>query len=182
MRQGLITTVVFGFAVVQSFAQTSATKPTARSIRTSVCELARHPEQFDSKQVIVHARYFTNWEWGGWLTDTRCTDKALNYLSPGAYGTPPEYANLRIVKDDGFREFEAKESVLCNGTSLLCTFDCLEADITGIFVAAKRLSKPESGMVVTSVANTKLHADEHPLLIPADVSNDLPRDTSSTAR
>jgi hypothetical protein len=35
--------------------------------------------------------------------------------------------------------------------SLVCDFDYLEADFTGIFVAAKRLSRPDDGLVVTKV-------------------------------
>jgi hypothetical protein len=98
----------------------------------------------------------------------------VKFLSPGAYGTPPRYRTLRKENEDAFRDFKEKELLLCNGMSLFCDFDYLEADFTGIFVAGKRLSRPRNGLVVTNVGSAKLHADEHPLLVPSEVPNVLP--------
>lgn len=162
------------FVAFESLAQTAAAKRDAKPIQSSVCELSKHPTKFDGKRVTIHARYFTNWEWGAWLTDARCSTNTVKFLSPGAYGTPPRYRTLRKGNDDGFQDFKEKELLLCNGMSLLCDFDYLEADFTGILVAGKRLSRPENGFVVTNVGSAKLHADEHSLLVPSEVPNVLP--------
>lgn len=160
----LLLTARIGFA--------AKAKGDATPIRASVCELAKHPERFDGKQVTIPARYFTTWEWGSSLVDARCATSAVKFLAPGAYDTPPQYKKLRDARTD--RDFNDKASVLCNGWNLLCDFDYLEAEFTGIFVAARRLARPESGLVVTSVSNAKLHANEHRLLVPSEIPNELP--------
>jgi hypothetical protein len=159
---------------ITAASQAAPYKADAKAISTTVCALVKHPAKFDNKRVTVHARYFTNWEWGAWLGDTGCVGKGLGFLFPTSYQTPSEYAALEFVKDERFLDFKEKASDLCNGMSLLCEFDYLEADFTGIFVMGKRLPSTESSLVVMSVGNAKLHKDENPLIKRSEIPNALP--------
>jgi hypothetical protein len=155
-------------AIMPVMGQTTNREPAT----LSVCELAAHPERYDNKQVTLKARYSANWEWGAWIHDGDggCKD-VLRFGLPSSFWIPNNYSGLKIQRDDGFREFDKKSSLLCNGMEAFCDFDYIEAEFTGTFIAARHLQElrihgdpPTSAVVVTKVSGTKLHINQDGML------------------
>jgi hypothetical protein len=144
--------------------QTAANKVIPGS--TSVCEIVEHPDRFEGQSVTLHARYNVNWEWGAWIVDERC-DKGLWVALANGYSTPTYLSKLYIERNSAFYSFQKQERLLCNGMDLLCEFDFLEADFTGVVVGPnhfpERPFQHSSVLVVSNIAKPKLHRDEHPM-------------------
>ncbi len=149
-----------------------------RTVETSLCEVLRNPKEFNGKIIKVRARTSVNWEWGVFLNDPECERSGgVNLkISPSEPLLPSRYASLSLIHDDGFREFDEKSNLLCNGMTEACGFDYLEADFTGVLMSiddfriennfgngfgARGMSKVQ--LVMLQVANSKLHAVEGPL-------------------
>lgn len=79
----------------------------------------------------------------------------------------PTLDRLLAETEYQFDAFRKKEKLLCNGMGLLCEFDFLEADFTGVVVGPNHFPQrplpDNSVLVVTSIAAPKLHRDEHPM-------------------
>jgi hypothetical protein len=115
--------------------QLSTKEALARTVRSSVCEVLKRPQRFEGMTLTLHARYSGTWE-GFYLDDASCEHRGAIYLSyPNPEPLlPKQYASLSLVRDDGLAKFEADSRALCNGMSLLCDFDSLQADFTGVIM------------------------------------------------
>jgi hypothetical protein len=87
------------FLAAPAFGQAAMAKVPA--VRTSVCEIVKHPERFEGQSVTVHARYSVNWEWGAWIGEERC-EKALGLSLANGYPTPAYLSNLYVEMDSAF--------------------------------------------------------------------------------
>jgi hypothetical protein len=163
MRVLVLASIASVFAVA-AFGQQTTEK--ASAIHASVCEIAYNPGRFEGKAVALRARYTVNWEWGAGIGQEGC-DRGLTVVFADGYSGAGDLSNLYVKKDAEFNIFEKQERQLCNGMSMLCEFDFLEADFTGVIVGPKHFGHgvpPEASViVVTSVAAPKLHRDEHPM-------------------
>jgi hypothetical protein len=164
VMRGVAFALLASFLGACAFGQT--TKANVLSIHKSVCEIAKQPERFEGQSVTVHARYVVNWEWGAWIAEEGC-EKGLAVALANGYTTPTYLSKLYIERDGAFYSFRRQEKLLCNGMDLLCEFDFLEADFTGIVVGPnhfpERPLEHASVLVVTNIAAPKLHRDEHPM-------------------
>lgn len=149
-----------------AFAQTTAEK--ALPIQTSVCEISNSPERFQGQFVTVRGRYDSNWEWGAWIGADHC-DKALTFVLANGFSTPSYLSNLYVRKNEAFDLFQKQTRLLCNGMSLLCDFDYVEADFTGVVVGPREIrewrgpQQNDTVLVVTAITAPQLHRDEHPM-------------------
>jgi hypothetical protein len=128
--RGVALALLAGLLGAPAFGQVAVTK--APSPHASLCEIAKHPEQFEGKSVKIHARYSVNWEWGAWVWDEQC-GWGLGLVLANGYPTPAYLSELYVERDSAFDAFQQKEKLLCS-VDVLCEFDFLEADFTGIVV------------------------------------------------
>ena len=149
-------------------------------LQTSICELAAYPDRFDGKNVMIHAYYFVNWEWGAGFQGQGCKGVPLRYSSPANPYIPSQYSRLKVNDDVEYREFAKKESLLCNGMGMGCDYDSIEADFAGVFVSWKHLKSlapsRESVLIVTQVSHPKLRDIEAAQLelTPVEVPDRIP--------
>jgi hypothetical protein len=146
-----------------AFAQTAGEK--ASPIHASVCEVGSSPDQFRGKLVTVHGRYNSNWEWGAWIRADGC-DATLEFIPANGFSSPAYLSNVYVLKDAAFRTFEKQIRLLCNGGPL-CDFDYVAADFTGVVVGPHEVrfwaDHNDATLVVTAIADPKLHRDDHPM-------------------
>lgn len=107
----------------------------------------------------------------------RARERVMEVVFANGYSETAALPKLYVQHNDALDEFSKREKQLCNGISLLCEFDFLEADFTGVVVGPKHFSElvqPDATvLVVTAVANSKLHRDEDPVIeelaLPASI-------------
>jgi hypothetical protein len=104
----------------------------------------------------------------------------VRYSFPRSPYIPSKYSGLKVDEDAGYRAFEEKEKLLCNGMNL-CDYDSIEADFTGTFVSWNRLKgiapaeSKESILIVTRISDPKLRDSEERLkTVPAEVPDKIP--------
>ena len=113
------------------FAQAKAGDP----LKTTVCEIARHPETFDGKLVQVRAAVESGVDdLPAGVADESCGAE-LKFFTPD----DPQFA--RLLKSKGFRKLikEVKKNPL------------VEATVTGWFRRSGTDQKPDSGLALESV-------------------------------
>ena len=145
---------------IAAFAQ--ATPEKAQPVHVSVCDVGNSPDKFRGKMVTVHGRFNSNWEWGAWIRADNC-DATLEFIPANGFSSPSYLSNVYIRRDAAFRTFEKQARLLCDGAPL-CDFDYLEADFTGVVVGPHEVrfwaDHNDATLVVTAIADSKLHRDE----------------------
>lgn len=105
---------------------------------------------------------------GAWIGADHC-DKALSFVLANGFSTPSYLSNLYVRKNEAFDLFQKQTRLLCNGMSLLCDFDYVEAEFTGVVVGpreAREWRGPQLNntvLVVAAIAAPQLHRDERPM-------------------
>ncbi|HEY1730330.1 MAG TPA: hypothetical protein VGG15_01185 [Terriglobales bacterium] len=127
--------------------------------------------------VSVHGRYNVNWEWGAWIEDESC-HHAIAFTLANGYTTPAYLSTLYVEKNNAFHTFQQQQRQLCEA-GLLCDFDYIEGDFTGVLVGPghfpDRPLKHASALIVTNIAESNLHRDEHPMgTDPPRLPNEIP--------
>jgi hypothetical protein len=113
-----------------AFGQAKAGDP----VKTTVCEIARHPDTFDGKQVQVRATVETGVEdLPAGVTDESCGAE-LKFFTPD----DPQFA--RLLKSKGYRKLvkDVKKNPV------------VEATVTGLFKRFGTGQKPDNGLALES--------------------------------
>ena len=121
----------FSLPPIFAFGQAKAGDPA----KTTVCEIARHPDTFDEKQVQVRATVETGVEdLPAGVTDESCGAE-LKFFTPD----DPQFA--RLLKSKGYRKLvkDVKKNPV------------VEATVTGLFKRFGTGQKPDNRLALESV-------------------------------
>jgi len=130
-----------GLPLSLAFWQAQAGDP----VKTTVCEIARHPEAFDGKLVQVRAAVESGVEdLPAGVADETCGAE-LKFFTPD----DPQFA--RLLKSKGFRKLikEVKKNPQ------------VEATVTGWFKHAGTDHRPDSGLTLESVQDVAVRLPQH---------------------
>jgi hypothetical protein len=118
-----------------------AQAPDADPLKTTVCDIARHPESFDGKRVRVRA-----------LMDTGVQDLPAGAADDSCAGelkffTPDDQHFALLLKSKGYRKLvkDVKKNPV------------VEATVTGLFKSFGTAQKPDNRLALESVEDVVVH-------------------------
>jgi hypothetical protein len=137
----LVVLLCLGLPPVLAFGQAKAGEP----VKTTVCEVARHPETFDGKLVQVRALVETGvQDLPAGVADDRCGGELKFY-------TPDDQHLVRLGKSKGFQKLikDVKKNPV------------VEATVTGLFKRFGTDQKPDNRLALESVEDVLVHPQPH---------------------
>jgi hypothetical protein len=137
----LVVLLCLGLPPVLAFGQAKAGEP----VKTTVCEVARHPETFDGKLVQVRALVETGvQDLPAGVADDSCGGELKFY-------TPDDQHLVRLGKSKGFQKLikDVKKNPV------------VEATVTGLFKRFGTDQKPDNRLALESVEDVLVHPQPH---------------------
>lgn len=137
----MVVLLCLGLPPVLAFGQAKAGEP----VKTTVCEVARHPETFDGKLVQVRALVETGvQDLPAGVADDRCGGELKFY-------TPDDQHLVRLGKSKGFQKLikDVKKNPV------------VEATVTGLFKRFGTDQKPDNRLALESVEDVLVHPQPH---------------------
>jgi hypothetical protein len=137
----LVVILCLGLPPIFAFGQAKAGDP----VKTTVCEIARHPDTFDGKRVQVRAIVETGvQDLPAGVTDESCGGE-LKFFTPD----DPHFA--RLLKSKGYRKLvtDVKKNPV------------VEATVTGLFKSFGTDQKPDNRLALESVEDVLAHPQPH---------------------
>jgi len=137
----LVVLLCLGLPPVLAFGQAKAGEP----VKTTVCEVARHPETFDGKLVQVRALVETGvQDLPAGVADDRCGGELKFY-------TPDDQHLVRLGKSKGFQKLikDVKKNPV------------VEATVTGLFKRFGTDQKPDNRLALESVEDVLVIPQPH---------------------
>jgi len=137
----LVVLLCLGLPPVLAFGQAKAGEP----VKTTVCEVARHPETFDGELVQVRALVETGvQDLPAGVADDSCGGELKFY-------TPDDQHLVRLGKSKGFQKLikDVKKNPV------------VEATVTGLFKRFGTDQKPDNRLALESVEDVLVHPQPH---------------------
>ena len=137
----MVVLLCLGLPPVLAFGQAKAGEP----VKTTVCEVARHPETFDGKLVQVRALVETGvQDLPAGVADDRCGGELKFY-------TPDDQHLVRLGKSKGFQKLikDVKKNPV------------VEATVTGLFKRFGTDQKPDNRLALESVEDVLVIPQPH---------------------